>query len=109
MSNSKSDQTVTGNPQEVIKVTSSQTTSQKKTKKSQSHPSQQTGAKGHLQARAIFILKPNFKKLAGNYRKKYLNYVLQQNRNANDFFCQVHFMLSLNIISFFTPDTSNKT
>ena len=94
MSNSKSDQTVTGNPQEVIKVTSSQTTSQKKTKKSQSHPSQQTGAKGHLQARAIFILKPNFKKLAGNYRKKYLNYVLQQNRNANDFFCQVLHALS---------------
>ena len=94
MSNSKSDQTVTGNPQEVIKVTSSQTTSQQKTKKSKSHPSQQTGAKGHLQARAIFILKPNFKKLAGNYRKKYLNYVLQQNRNANDFFCQVLHALS---------------
>ena len=94
MSNSKSDQTVTGNPQEVIKVTSSQTTSLQKTKKSQSHPSQQTGAKGHLQARAIFILKPNFKKLAGNYRKKYLNYVLQQNRNANDFFCQVLHALS---------------
>ena len=49
MSNSKSDQTVTGNPQEVIKVTSGQTTSQQETKKIQSHPSQQTGAKGHLQ------------------------------------------------------------
>ena len=96
MSNSKSDQTVTGNPQEVIKVTSGQTTSQQETKKIQSHPSQQTGAEGHLQERAILILKPNFKKkkLAGNYRKKYLNYVLQQNRNANDFFCQVLHALS---------------
>ena len=51
MSNSKSDQTVTGNP-EAIKVTS-QSNQQEKSPR---------GAKGHLQARAISILKLNFKK-----------------------------------------------
>ena len=60
MSNSKSDQTVTGawQTQEVIKKVPKQAikiTSQSQTNK-KSHP----GAKSYLQARAIFILKPNF-------------------------------------------------
>ena len=53
MSNSKSDQTVTGNL-EAIKVTSeSQSNQQEKSPR---------GAQDHLQARAILILKINFKK-----------------------------------------------
>ena len=63
MSNSKSDQTVTGAwqttqevikkvPQQAIKITSQSQTNKK------SHP----GAKSYLQARANFILKRNFQK-----------------------------------------------
>ena len=55
MSNSKSDQTVTGNPK-AMKVTS-QSNQQEKS------PKQGAKRKCHGQARAIFILKPNFKKL----------------------------------------------
>ena len=57
MSNSKSDQTVTGNPK-AIKVTFQCQTSKK------SHPSKGPSASViDKPQRAIFILKPNFKKL----------------------------------------------
>ena len=59
MSNPKSDQTVTGNPQQAIKVTSPQSNQQEKSFR---------GAKGHLQSKDHFYPKTKFQEQV-NYRK----------------------------------------